>query len=264
MSIGRGDTLSRVRRALFWYVPLITALVAAVAFGSGFYSFLKGDTGEPVDLVPRAPAASATSAQSEIIPIIIGDSLARGTGDMKGLGIGGRLDAELKRRNIRAKKTVNIAVNGSRTGDVTRQLESANVRRLLGESNVIILSIGGNDLWGGTDWRNAPPPNPASVMDEVLGRVETIVKTVRQANPKARIYYVGLYNPFASTPAGRQLTPLVATWNAKLAERLANDINLTVVQTADLFEHHDRLAVDRFHPGDQGYELIARRIADSI
>jgi lysophospholipase L1-like esterase len=252
-----------MRRAFFWYVPLAVALTAAAAFGAGFYSFLRGDTGEPVDLIPRA-ASAVTTPQTQIAPIILGDSLARGAGDMKGLGIGGRLDAELKRRKINAKATVNIAVNGSRTGDLSQQLTSANVRRLLGESNVIIVSIGGNDLWGGTDWRNAAPPNPEAVMDDVLGRVEAIVKTVREASPRARIYFVGLYNPFTSTPFGKQLTPLVLRWNAKLADRLAGDVNLTVVQTADLFSHHDRLAIDRFHPGDEGYELIARRIADSI
>ena len=253
-----------MRRVLFWYVPLAVALAAAVTFGAGFYSFLRGDTGEPVDLMPRT-APAATAQTKGIAPIILGDSLARGAGDMKGLGIGGRLDAELKRRRITAKKTVNIAVNGARTADLLQQLQSANVRRLLGESNVIIVSIGGNDLWGGTEWsNNSAPPNPEAVMDDVLGRVERIVKTIREANPQGRIYFVGLYNPFTATPMGKQLSPLVLRWNAKLTERLAGDMNLTVVQTADLFSHHDRLAIDRFHPGDEGYELIARRIADSI
>ena len=37
-----------------------------------------------------------------------------------------------------------------------------------------------------------------------------------------------------------------------------------VVQTADLFTWRDRLSLDRFHPGDEGYTLIARRIADAF
>jgi lysophospholipase L1-like esterase len=36
------------------------------------------------------------------------------------------------------------------------------------------------------------------------------------------------------------------------------------VQTSDIFASHDRLSADRFHPGDEGYALIARRIADGI
>ena len=60
------------------------------------------------------------------------------------------------------------------------------------------------------------------------------------------------------------ITPLVKEWNARLIERFAGDSNLVVVQTADLFNWRDRLSLDRFHPGDEGYALIARRIADAF
>ena len=253
-----------MRRFFFWYLPLIAAIAAALAFGAGFYSFLRGETGTPVDLIPAARASEATSPQQMVTPIIMGDSLARGAGDTKGLGIGGRLDAELKRRNLQAKKTTNIAINGTRTADLLRQLESANVKRLIGESNVVIVSIGGNDLWGGTDWRNAPPDDPDKVMDGVLDRIDRTIDIIREASPRARIYFIGLYNPFAASPAGPQLSSLVARWNGKLMERLSGDSNVTVVQTADIFAHRDRLSLDRFHPGDEGYALIARRIAESI
>ncbi len=252
-----------MRRAFYWYIPLFTALVAAAAFGAGFYSFLTGDTGKPVDFA--APGGPVTAAPAQTIaPIILGDSLARGAGDSTGLGIGGRLDGELKRRSVPARETVNIAVNGARTPDLLRQLESANVRRLLGEANVIILSIGGNDLWGGNNWREATPPDPEAAMDQVIEQIEQIVKIVRAQNPTARVFLIGLYNPFRTTPVGPKLTSLVTRWNARVSERFSGDPNFTVVQTADIFSHHDRLSVDRFHPGGEGYALIARRIADAI
>ncbi len=229
-----------------------------MTFGAGFYSFLRGHTGTLVDFLPRRPPALQTPQQT-IAPIILGDSLARGAGDETGLGIGGRLDQELRQRNVPAKRTVNIGISGARTVDLINQLESRNVRTLLAQANVVIVSIGGNDLWGGTDWRNAPPQNPEAVMDAVLGRIERIVKIVREANPRARIFLIGLYSPF-----GPQLVPLVMRWNAREVERFSGDPNVTVVQTADLFSHHDRLSVDRFHPSKEGYELIARRIADAL
>src|SRR5688572_24694209 len=171
-----------MRRVVYWFVALTVALAAVVAFGAGFYSFLRGDTGKPVNFVASAGSPAANVPRTEISAIVLGDSLGRGAGDSTGLGIGGRLDAELRRRKVRAKETVNIAVNGARTADLLRQLESANVRRLLGEANVVIVSIGGNDLWGGSDWRNAPPPDPAAGMDQVLIRVERVVEAVRAAN----------------------------------------------------------------------------------
>ena len=251
-----------MRRAFYWFIPLIVALVAAAAFGAGFYSFLTGDTGQPVNRSMPTPA-SVTPATT-IAPIILGDSLARGAGDATGLGIGGRLDAELKRRRVAARETVNIAVSGARTPDLLRRLESANVRRLLGEANVIILSIGGNDLWGGNNWREAPPPDPEAAMDQVIDRIDEIVRIVRAQNPTGRIFLIGLYNPFRTTPLGGKLSSLVTRWNARVSERFSADPNFTLVQTADIFSHRDRLSVDRFHPGAEAYELIARRIADAI
>lgn len=253
-----------MRRFLLWTLPLTAALVASAVFAYGFVAYLRGDTGTPVDFAPARTTAPAATPRTTVQAIIVGDSLARGAGDESGLGISGRLDAELRARRIAAKETINLGVNGARTPDLLRQLQSANVKRLLAEANVIIVSIGGNDLWGGNDWRNAAPPNPEAVMGEVLDRIGDAVQTIRAANPRARIYFVGLYNPFASTPMGAQLNRLVNRWNGRLVERFGGDPNFTVVQTADLFSHRDRLALDRFHPSGEGYALIARRIADGL
>jgi lysophospholipase L1-like esterase len=254
-----------MRRLFYWYIPLLVAVGATLLFATGFYSFLHGDLGTPVDLAPpRTAPASVSSQQTGIVPIILGDSLARGTGDTSGLGIGGRLDQELQRRKVNARRTVNIAVNGARTADLLRLLDSHNVQTILGQANVVIVSIGGNDLWGGEDARTAALHNPGAVMNNVIDRIVKVVGAVRADSPRARIFLIGLYNPFATTQFGRQLTPLVNQWNAKLIDRFAADVNLTVVQTADIFATHDRLSFDRFHPNDEGYSLIARRIADAI
>ena len=213
-------------------------------------------------LVPTRAEASAPRAT--IAPLVLGDSLARGTGDETGLGVGGRLVAELRRRRTPVKDAVNLAVNGARTRDLEAQLTGHSVRVLVGEANVIIVSVGGNDVWGDNNFRNAPPRDPNRVFNEVLGHVTDCVRTVRAANPTARIFVIGLYNPFSTTPFGRMLTALVNRWNASLVERFAGDPNIVVVQTSDLFAYRDRLSFDRFHPSDAGYELIARRIADAL
>ena len=251
-----------MRRILYWYLPAFAALVAASVFGYGFVSFVKGDTGTIVDIAPRP--IQSTAARSKIVPLILGDSLARGTGDETGLGIGGRLVDELKRRNVPVQRATNLAVDGARTPDLLQRLQSHNVLEVAAQSNVIVISIGGNDLWGGTDWRNAPPKDPDATMSRVLDHIGEIVKELRGANPTARIFIVGLYNPFISTPSGALLTPLVLRWNARMTERFSGDANVVVVPTADLFAYHDRLSPDRFHPSGDGYALIARRIADSF
>jgi len=252
-----------VRRFLIWYLPLTAAIVAAILFGAGFYSFLRGDIGSSVSIAPPTRVA-ASAPRQQIAPIILGDSLGRGTGDETGLGIGGRLVDELRKRNVNTKNIVNIAVNGARTRDLIQQLASHNVQTLIAQSNVVIVSIGGNDLWGDNNWRNGPPRDPEGVMKDVLNRVEEAVKIIRGANPSARIFVIGLYNPAISTPFGKILTPFVSRWNALLLERFGSDPNVVIVQTSDIFAYRDRLSFDRFHPNDEGYSLIARRIADAI
>jgi lysophospholipase L1-like esterase len=251
-----------MRRALYWFVPVIAATVAMVVFAAGFIAYLRGDVGEPVTVAPRP--ISSSPPRDTIVPLILGDSLARGAGDESGLGIGGRLVEELHRRRIAARNAANLAINGARTMDLQQQLESHNVRAVIAQSNVIVVSIGGNDLWTDNNWRTGTPRDPERVMATVLDRVDQIVRSIRATNPTARIFVIGLYNPFAKQPFGAVLTMFVNRWNALLTQRFANDPNVVVVETYDIFAFRDRLSFDRFHPRDEGYAAIARRIADAI
>jgi lysophospholipase L1-like esterase len=252
-----------MRRFFVWHLPLATALIATVIFGAGFYSFLRGDTGQPV--VPVTGPILATAPAATIAPLILGDSLARGQGDDTGLGIGGRLVDDLKKAHVPVQPAVNIAVNGAITKDLEAQLDSRSVQTLIAQSNVIVISIGGNDLWGGAEGlRRTPRKNPEKVMNATLDALDRIVKKVRGANPKARIFIVGLYNPFVTAPFGSLLSVLVNKWNGMEFDRFAGDPNVTIVETSDLFSHRARLSLDNFHPNDEGYELIARRIAESL
>jgi lysophospholipase L1-like esterase len=250
-----------VRRLFSWYLPLGLALIAGGVFADGLIAFLRGDTGTPVEVNMSLPAA--TAPKSVIAPLIVGDSLARGMGDDSGLGIGGRLVTELHVRHVPSNNIVNLGVSGARTTDLLHQLASPGVRRVLSESNVIIVSIGGNDLWG-DNFRNGPPANAEKTMDDVLGRIVEVVHVVRTSSPHARVFVIGLYNPFLSTPFGHLLDAPVHHWNAKLIDRFADDSLVTIVQTSDIFAYNDRLSMDRFHPSADGYERIARRIADAI
>lgn len=254
------------RKILYWYLPLVAAITAACLFGYGLLAFARGDIGQPVSVPAGAPSAAPTAAsqQPAIAPLILGDSLGRGTGDETGLGIGGRLEADLRQRHLSVRPLTNLAVNGARSPDLLALLAHPNVRTLIAQSNVIVVSIGGNDLFGTGDWRSAPPRDPDVVMVGVLDRIDSIVKAIRAANPRARIFLLGLYNPFGSTPYGRIIGRFVNRWNGMLLERFEADPNLTIVQTSDLFAYRDRLSFDRFHPNQEGYALIARRIADSI
>ena len=142
---------TRMRRFLLWVLPVTAALLATVVFGTGFIAFLRGDIGTAVTVPTRSTIAAAP--HDVLVPLLLGDSLARGAGDTSGLGIGGRLVEELQRRHIPVKPQTNLAVNGARTHELLSELQHPGIRAVIGESNVIVVSIGGNDLWTEKNWR---------------------------------------------------------------------------------------------------------------
>jgi len=252
-----------MQKFLFWYLPVGLALVAAGVFAYGLHLLFRDDIGTVIADPVEAQAGPVSTGP--IRTVILGDSVARGTGDETGEGIGGAIDKELQRRAVAHEKHVNLGVNGARTADLLTQLESPSVRRFVAEANVIVVSIGGNDLFGDVAGRTGDrPPDPVAAMNKTEEQVAKVIASIRSVNKSARIFYVGLYNPFVASKFGAMANPAVAEWTSRLTRRYSGDANLTIVQTSDVFSYQDRLSADRFHPGAEGYRIIGRRIGESI
>jgi lysophospholipase L1-like esterase len=124
----------------------------------------------------------------------------------------------------------------------------------------VIVSIGGNDLFGDTLARLATLLAPAHAMERTIDRIALIVDRIHDASPSARVVLLGLYDPYRQPALDEQ----VARWDARLIARFARDRAVDVVRIADLFEYTQRLSsVDHFHPGAAAYALIAARIAST-
>lgn len=264
-----------VRRLLTWYLPLASGTVLSLFFAWGFARGVAGTAGEVVRESPESfrIASEGGSAESQReeqsgrqLVVIVGDSLARGTGDDLGEGIGGRLSQILDDRGLE-HEIANLGVDGAKTEDLLARLERPSVGRLLSEASVVVVSIGGNDLFGERESfgaARAVPDGQDAVIEPIQTRIVEVVAGIREENPEVPIFLLGLYNPFASVRDGDRLSPLVTRWNAALLQRLADDPRVVIVQTSDLFLGHDRLSADRFHPNGDAYALIARRIADVL
>jgi len=180
---------------------------------------------------------------------VLGDSVAHGAGDESNRGgIAGRLGA------------TNFGVNGARTGVVLDILRRNDVRNVLRNADLVIVSIGGNDLYGDAIARLATLIAPPLAMEGALDRVAAIVDRIHAASPAARIVLLGLYDPYRRPFLDEQ----VARWDSRLIARFAGDRAVDVVRIADLFAYTARLSpLDHFHPGAEGYALIAARVAST-
>ncbi|HEX7251329.1 MAG TPA: GDSL-type esterase/lipase family protein [Thermoanaerobaculia bacterium] len=257
---------ARTARAWLWYAPALLALGAALLFGSGFVLALRGTLGEPLGSVPPPPRRAEKSVKpgGKRLLLVLGDSLAKGTGDESGRGFAIDLLDALRRRG--PADVANLAVNGAESADVRELISGENVRNLAASADWILLSVGGNDL------SHAVPRGPGSPVEaledvgkaraRLIANLREILDELRKASRDAPIYLIGLYDPFSEErPIARTGASVILGWNTAVAETALPFPNVFVVPTFDLFYGRpDRLAADHFHPNREGYELIARRI----
>lgn len=206
--------------------------------------------------------------------VAVGDSLAKGTGDTTGQGFARRTAALLDQKDDKEVRFLNnLGINGMTTRQLLNELEEPGVQYVLKEANIILLSIGANDLFQGGEalQMGSGVPDSAAAFDEALpGAVERlgeILNMLRSINPSARIVYIGLYNPFGDIEELREAgNQGITDWNARAAEMIAETENMTLTPTFDLFQRNPGayLSFDHFHPNSIGYERIAERIVQGL
>ena len=180
--------------------------------------------------------------------VILGDSVARGAGDESGRGIGGHLPEV---------SVTNLGIDGARTFTVLRHLRSGAVREAVRGADAVIVSIGGNDLFGDSRARLWSTFAPPVSMWRASHRVRRVVAAIRRENTSAHIYLLGLYNPYGA----KWLDPHIARWDARLIEMFAETRGVTVVRVADVLDGAGMIsALDRFHPSAKGYRAVAERV----
>jgi lysophospholipase L1-like esterase len=257
-------------RWLLWRLPALVACAAALVFATGFWFALRGTLGEPIGEPPPTPAAPKPAArrEGEKLLLVLGDSLARGTGDESGRGWAGDVFDAYKLRGT--ARMANLGVDGAESSDVRKVAETPNVRTLASSADIILLSAGGNDLSHSAtrDIRSAAEMAGSldKARDAYAANLRAILKDLRDANPMSPIYLIGLYDPFGMQgPEGRLGRSVILGWNSLVAETALAFPGVHVVPTFDLFDGRpDRLSADRFHPNRKGYALIAQRVVQLL
>jgi lysophospholipase L1-like esterase len=197
---------------------------------------------------------------------IMGDSIAKGTGDEKSKGMSGYIPEFFKNQTSKELLVENVGIDGLRSEGLLDQLKNGKLGSLLSDSDFIVISIGGNDVSRIAIVRRASREDEFNaILDSYLSNLKEVLRLIRAKNPDAAVIFVGLYDPSGSGETDDN-TRLLMTWNYRTQQLIDEDRYSVFVSTFDLFKFNISryLAADNFHPNSAGYQAISGAISRSV
>lgn len=260
-------------KKMIWTTILVLAITSTLVFCSGLMSSLKITSATNTNNVVKSNIDTSTQSKPVVELnsnsyniLVMGDSLARGTGDEKGQGFANDFVSLWKTKSNKDIKVTNIAVNGDTSSGLVKILQSEETLRSIENSKIIFISIGGNEI------KALQSADVSSVSTEVktlqgnyLNNLKSIFKSIRNRNKNSIIVFIGLYNPFEKGTISDKAV-ILNDWNYQTEQLVSQDSNSIFIPTYDLFRYNlDKyLSADNFHPNNAGYDAISKRIFDAL
>lgn len=250
-------------------VILLMTIASFCLFAYGFVSGVN-DVLNPKasNLIKKTDVVAKEKKKMGTLQIVsLGDSLTRGVGDKEGIGYVGRMKEDLQKDYKQKIALTNLAVSGAKMPDLLKQIESNGAQYSIKQADVIVLTIGGNDLFPG--WESLGKidletyrPDTETFQNEA----KKIIEEIRKLNTDSPIFWLGLYNPFEDVEDLKGSSNIVVDWNASLEKLALNDKNVYITPTFDLFQNRgkDLLYSDHFHPNEVGYTYMAERLVQNV
>ena len=253
-------------------VVKVILLITIASFCLFAYGFVSGvnDVLNPKasNLIKKTDVVAKEKKKTGTLQIVsLGDSLTRGVGDKEGIGYVGRMKEDLQKDYKQKIALTNLAVSGAKMPDLLKQIESSGAQYSIKQADVIVLTIGGNDLFPG--WESLGKidletyrPDTETFQNEA----KKIIEEIRKLNTDSPIFWLGLYNPFEDVEDLKGSSNIVVDWNASLEKLALNDKNVYITPTFDLFQNRgkDLLYSDHFHPNEVGYTYMADRLVQNV
>jgi lysophospholipase L1-like esterase len=192
----------------------------------------------------------------------LGDSITLGCNDTTGLGWPGRLGRDLRHAD-RSVAIYNLGINGDTSRDIAARWRAEVAARSRNAGGLLLFAFGFND---------AARPDGGDVQVQLADSVACARELMLAAKQVSEVLWIG------PTPLDESVNPMLtdfASWDMRNAEiarydaayaELARDLRVDYLPLFTDFLHDPRYAAalvmgDRVHPGDDGYALIAERIA---
>ncbi|EOD00591.1 GDSL-type esterase/lipase family protein [Caldisalinibacter kiritimatiensis] len=259
-----------------WYGILFIFIISISIFSYGIKSSLIITESWPRDKITNSKeqpysltedTIKVIQNKDQISILVLGDSLARGTGDETGYGFTGHFANYLEQNTNKKVNVIKAAINGQLSSELLSQINQQNVSQLVKNSDVIIISTGGNDIL--KNFHSVESINETlfyEVEDRYLKNLTSILNNINSINPNAYMIFLGLYNPLDLNKIKKQHLNLLLEWNYKTKLLVESYQNSTFIPSYDLFKYNrDKyISIDDIHPNSKGYKAIADRIIKII
>lgn len=243
---------------------MITSVISLLLWMSALIYLMFDRTNvEAGEIEVQNDATIAKNDNDTIQIVALGDSLTRGTGDSFGKGYIGHFIDLIKERTDKDINVTNLAVKGLRSPQLLELVQQKEVQRQLGQASIIMMTIGGNDLFQSGETLIAYDEKKVEeIKEQFLHNLQSILSTIRSVNTESPIYFIGLYNPFIDLDHEIDTAKTVLQWNYDTVQILTNFAKTVFVPTYDLFQlrYNELLYTDHFHPNNEGYRLLAERL----
>lgn len=253
-------------------VVKVILLITIASFCLFAYGFVSGvnDVLNPraSNLIKKTDVVAKEKKKTGTLQIVsLGDSLTRGVGDKEGIGYIGRMKEDLQKDYKQQVALTNLAVSGAKMPDLLKQIESNGAQYSIKQADVIVLTIGGNDLFPG--WESLGKVDLETYRPDTetfQNEAKKIIEEIRKLNTDSPIFWLGLYNPFEDVEDLKGSSNIVVDWNASLEKLAINNKNVYITPTFDLFQNRgkDLLYSDHFHPNEVGYTYMADRLVQNV
>lgn len=183
-------------------VVKVILLITIASFCLFAYGFVSGvnDVLNPKasNLIKKTDVVAKEKKKTGTLQIVsLGDSLTRGVGDKEGIGYVGRMKEDLQKDYKQKIALTNLAVSGAKMPDLLKQIESNGAQYSIKQADVIVLTIGGNDLFPG--WESLGKidletyrPDTETFQNEA----KKIIEEIRKLNTDSPIFWSWLIQSF--------------------------------------------------------------------
>ena len=269
----------RVRR---WLIEIVVFVVAIFAIFTVISHFLIRPAGSELSNKDLKSALT----QKRLNYVAIGDSLTEGVGDQTNQGgfipLLSNAISEISDVNVVSQ---NFGVAGNTSTQIYKRMtKEKKIQSAIKKADVITITVGGNDVMKviRTQLTNLTENSFEKPAQTYQKQLTEIFDFIRDNNPNAQVYVLGIYNPFyLNFPDITEMQDVIDHWNQATQEMVMEQKKMYFVPINDLLYQgvdgnrgvtssdgdiqtitNDALfEEDHFHPNNIGYQIMSDAVA---